>query len=110
MTGSAQSGIFVGNLQVSRIVQNVVTHTAWAGIIATAAAQGGTGHLLMPRNSISAVPHEGIQVAHGQDVTVRDNFVTKAGQDGYTTPKRPWTPQGRCSTRVSRTSGWSTTR
>lgn len=86
VTGSLQSGIFVGNLMDSRIVDNVVEHTAWAGIIATAAGPGDTGRLVIARNFVSSVPHEGIQVAFGDHVLVRDNVVTHAGMDGYASP------------------------
>ncbi len=91
VTGSVQSGIWVGNLQDSRIVGNTITGTQWAGMIVTASGPDGVppgdvAHILIAGNRVSQVPHEGIQVAWGHDVKVVYNWVTQAGLDGYTDP------------------------
>ena len=84
VTGSDQSGIWVGNLQDSQIVGNTITSTTWAGMIVT--GPGEVAHVRIAGNRVSQVPHEGIQVAYGYDVQVVYNWVTQAGLDGYTSP------------------------
>lgn len=87
VTGAGQSGMFLGNLADSAVINNTVVNTAWAGIIVTAAGSGAyTSQLLIAGNVVKDVPHEGIQVAYGQNVRVIHNRITGAGEDGPSAP------------------------
>lgn len=84
--GSDQSGIWLGNLRDSAVVDNTVAGTTWAGIIDTGTSQGDTQDVTIADNHVSDVPHEGIQVAYGEHIAILNNTVTAAGQDGYSNP------------------------
>lgn len=81
VTGTASSGMFLGGLSHSVIADNSITDTQHAGILLTANGTAPPANVdnQVTDNRVSNVPYEGIQVAHGTNVSVIGNDVTDAG-------------------------------
>jgi hypothetical protein len=82
ITAFPQSGIFLDNLQNSTISFNKIENTAYAGIIDTAFSQGGNANNKFIGNKIENVPNQGMQIAFGSNIMVKDNYVKNAGMAG----------------------------
>ncbi|MDG6905428.1 MAG: right-handed parallel beta-helix repeat-containing protein [Nitrososphaerota archaeon] len=80
-TSCIASGIamWLGNMQESAVVFNHITNTSYAGILLTGTAQGDEGNNLVFGNVLTNIPHQGIQIAFGNNVNVANNNVTNAG-------------------------------
>ncbi len=81
VTHSTRSGMFFGDLSDSVIEANTISDTGHAGILLTAvgASPASNSNNEVIGNQVSDVPYEGIQVAYGNGILIRDNSVSHAG-------------------------------
>ncbi len=79
--GSTASAIWLGNVVNSSVGFNKINNTAYAGIILTGTEQGNESYNFIFNNTISNIPHQGIQIAYGSNDWAVGNIVTLSGMD-----------------------------
>ncbi len=82
--GSASSpstAIWLGNAVNSFVAWNNINNTTYAGIILTGTGQGDEFNNTICNNTINSIPHQGIQIAYGNNDWVLGNTVALSGMD-----------------------------
>lgn len=75
------SAIWLGNINNSSISYNTISNTTYAGIILTGTTQGDESNNTVSGNIISDIPHQGVQIAYGNNVWVFSNDISYSGED-----------------------------